>query len=86
MTDLLLFVLLGLVLDYIDLLGLAVLNNVCNYSCTCYIRSTNGQRLAVNAKNLVKSNLLALSNAKLLYEDNVTLGNLVLLSDRKSVV
>ena len=80
MTDLLLFVLLRLILDNVDLLGLTVLKNVCNNSCTCNIGSTDRQSLAANAENLIEVNLLALSYAKLLNEDNVALGNLVLLS------
>ena len=80
MTDLLLLVLLSLILDYVDLLGLAILNNVCNYGCTSYIGSTNSKRLTGNAKNLIKGNLCAFLNTKLLNEDYVSLGNLILLS------
>ena len=79
MTDLLLFVLLCLVFDNINLLRLAVLQYVSNNGSTLNIRSTNRKSFAVYTENLIKSNLLAFSKTKLLYEDNVTLSNLVLL-------
>ena len=46
MTDLLLFVLLCLILDNVDLLGLTVLKYVSNYGSTLNVGSTNTLKLS----------------------------------------
>ena len=81
MTHLLLLVLLGLVLKNVDLLALAVLQNVGSDLCTLDNGSSDLQTVICgNSHNAVKSYGFTLGNIKLLDEDNVTLVDLVLLS------
>ncbi len=81
MTDLLLLVLLRLVLDNVDLLALAVLNDICNNGCAINIRSAYDKTcIAGNSKQFVKCNLVAFVHVELLNKENVALVDLVLLS------
>ena len=81
MTDLLLRILLCLILDDIDFLALAVLNNsTLNYSTVNNRGSCLKACLGRNCNDLVKYDLCTLFAVKLLNEDNVLLRYFVLLS------
>ena len=72
--------LLGLHLVDADLLALAILNDVAGNDCTLNNGSSeNGGLFVDDCKNLVKLNGFAGFDVELLYEDNVTLGNTLLL-------
>ena len=80
-TDLLLFVLLGLVGHNVDLLALAVLYYVSRYCCTFYCGLAGLESVCCRyCENLVKDNSFAFSGIELLNEDDVSFVNLVLLS------
>ena len=80
MTDLLLLVLLRLVTKNMDLLALAVLNDIGSNGSALNVGSAAGERIALNCKNLIKGYGFAFVDVELFYEKNVTLGDLVLLS------
>ena len=73
--------LLGLHLVDADLLALAILDDVAGNDCALNNGSSeNGGLFVDDCKNLVKLNGFAGFDVELLYEDNVTLGNTVLLA------
>ena len=80
MTDFLLLVLFGFIFHNINLLGLAVTQNLCSYISTFNSGLARNEAVAANCANLVELNCFFLSCLKLLNEDDIALGNLVLLS------
>ena len=80
-TDLLLLVLLGLVLQDMDLLALAVLNDVGGNGSALNVGSAAGERIAqLKGENLIKGNRFPLVYFELFDEDDVAFRDLVLLS------
>ena len=80
-TDLLLFVLLGLVGHNVDLLALAVLNYICGNRST-FNSGLAGLESVVssNCENLIKGNLFAFCCFELFDEDDISFVNLLLVS------
>ena len=71
--------LLSLVLEYNDLLVLALLNDLA-LNCSLYISASLDAVIVCNCDDLIESDLIASLALELLYEDLVTSGNLVLLT------
>ena len=82
MTDFLLFVLLGLIFENINLFALAVFKNLCSNFSTCNCGRACYEAFAGNRKNLTELNGSSFFCIELFNEDDVTLLNLVLLSAR----
>ena len=73
MTDLLLFVLFGLVLDHVDLFALAVFQNLGNDFCTVDRGRSGAETLVVGeCDNAVKNDFVPLVCAELLNKENIT--------------
>ena len=73
--------LFGGVLEDADLLALTVLNDGSFYLCALHYGSTKLGVFAVNdCQNLVKSNCITSFNVQLFDEENITFGNVVLLT------
>ena len=80
-ADLLLLVLLGLVLQNIDLLVLTVLENLGSNLSTLNNRRTNLESVVVGqCLNAVENDFVSFSNFELLYKNDVLLDYFVLLS------
>ena len=82
MTDFLLFVLLGLIFENINLLALAVFKNLCSNLGACICGRACYVAFAGYRKNFTELNGCSFFCIELFNEDDVTLLNLLLLSAR----